>query len=74
MLGEHGLRVLRKIFWAKEGGCKTRHWKTLLSKELRNCCSATSVIRALKSRRMRCAWLGGGAQRCICIQGFGGET
>jgi len=63
--------------WANEGGCKTRHWKTLLSKELHNCCSATSVIRALKSRRMRCAWHGGGGgsvggQRCI--QGFGGET
>jgi hypothetical protein len=57
--------------WAKKGGCNTRHRKTLLYKELHGYSSVTSIIRAMKSRKMRCsAWSGG--QRCI--QGFGGEA
>ena len=50
--------------WAKKGVCNTRHRKTLLNKELHDCYSATSVVRAMKSRKMRCNAGGGrGAYR-----------
>ena len=58
--------------WTREGGCKTRHWRTLLNKELHDYCSAIRIIRAMKYRRMRCVMPGGGKQRCI--QGFGGDA
>jgi hypothetical protein len=59
MLGEHGLRVLRKIFGLKREDTTQDTGKHCLIKELHDYCSAINIIRAIKSRKMRCR---GGAE------------
>jgi hypothetical protein len=51
---EHKLRVLRRIFGAKRDGV-TGGWRKLLNEELHNLYSLPSIIRIIKSRRMRWA-------------------
>jgi hypothetical protein len=46
-------RVLRRIFGPKRGEV-TGGWRKLLNEELHNLYSLASVIRMIKSRRMRC--------------------
>jgi hypothetical protein len=48
-------RVLRRIFGPKRDGV-TRGWKKLHNEELHNLYSSPSIIRIIKSRRMR--WAG----------------
>jgi hypothetical protein len=48
-------RVLRRIFGPKRDEV-TGEWRKLHNEELRNLYSSPSVIRAIKSRRMRWAW------------------
>jgi hypothetical protein len=48
-------RVLRRIFGPKRGGV-TRGWRKLHNEELHNLYSSPSIIRIMKSRRMR--WAG----------------
>jgi hypothetical protein len=45
-------RVLRRIFGAKRGGV-TGWWRKLYNEELHNSYSSPSIIRIIKSRRMR---------------------
>jgi hypothetical protein len=47
-------RVLRRIFGPKRDGV-TGGWRKLHYKELHNLCSPPSIIRIIKSRRMRSA-------------------
>jgi hypothetical protein len=47
-------KVLRRIFGLKEGEV-TGGWRILRNKELRDVYPSPSVIRIIKSRRMRCA-------------------
>jgi hypothetical protein len=47
-------RVLRRIFGPKRDEV-TGDWRTLHNEELQNLCSSPSIIRAIKSRRMRWA-------------------
>jgi hypothetical protein len=51
---EHRLRVLRKIFGPKRDEV-TGSWRKLHNEELHNLYSSPSIIRMIKSRRMRCA-------------------
>jgi hypothetical protein len=48
-------RVLRRIFRPKRDGV-TGGWRKLHNEELHNLCSSPSIIRMIKSRRMR--WAG----------------
>jgi hypothetical protein len=48
-------RVLRRIFGPKRDGV-TRGWRKLRNEELHNLYSSSSIIRIIKSRRMR--WVG----------------
>jgi hypothetical protein len=48
-------RVLRRIFGAKRDE-ETGEWRKLHNGELRDLCSSPSIIRIMKSRRMR--WAG----------------
>jgi hypothetical protein len=48
-------RVLRRIFGPKRDGV-TRGWRKLYNEELHNLYSSPSIIRIIKSRRMR--WAG----------------
>jgi hypothetical protein len=52
---EHKLRVLRRIFGSKRDGV-TGGWRNLHNEELHNLYSSPSIIRIIKSRRMR--WAG----------------
>jgi hypothetical protein len=52
---EHKLRVLRRIFGPKRDGV-TGGWRKLQNEELHNLYSSPSIIRIIKSRRMR--WAG----------------
>jgi hypothetical protein len=52
---EHRLRVLRKIFGPKRNEV-TGGWRKLGNEELHNLHSSSSIIRIIKSRRMR--WAG----------------
>jgi hypothetical protein len=52
-------RVLRRIFGLKRNEV-TGEWRKLHNKELRDLYSSTSIIRIMKSRRMR--WAGHVAQ------------
>jgi hypothetical protein len=47
--------VLRRIFGPKRDGV-TGGWRKLHNEELHNLCSSPSIIRMIKSRRMR--WVG----------------
>jgi hypothetical protein len=47
-------RVLRRIFGPKRDE-ETGGWRKLHNEELRNLYSSPSIIRMIKSRRMRCA-------------------
>jgi len=67
-------RVLRRIYEPKRDEV-TVGWRKLHNEELNDLYSSPSIIRVMKSRRMR--WAGhvarmGGEERCI--HGFGGET
>jgi hypothetical protein len=64
---EHRLKVLKRIFGPKRDEV-TGVWRTLHSEELHNLYSSPSIIRMIKSRRMR--WEGhvtrmGGKDECI---------
>jgi hypothetical protein len=48
-------RVLRRIFGPKRVEV-TGGWRKLLDEELRDSYSSSSIIRVIKSRRMRWAW------------------
>jgi hypothetical protein len=52
---EHKLGVLRRIFVPKRDGVMGG-WRELHNKELHNLYSSPSIIRIIKSRRMR--WVG----------------
>jgi hypothetical protein len=58
---EHKLRVLRRIFGPKKDGV-TGGWRKLHNVELHNLYSSPSIIRIIKSRRMKWAghvgWMG----------------
>jgi len=45
-------RVLRRIFGPKRDEL-TEEWKILHNEELNDLCSSPSIVRVLKSRRMR---------------------
>jgi hypothetical protein len=47
-------RVLRRIFGPKRDEV-TGEWRKLHNEELRDLCSSASIIRMIKSRRMRCS-------------------
>jgi hypothetical protein len=55
MLLGFGNRVLRKIFERKRDEV-TKGWRKLRNEELHNLYSSSSIIRMIKSRRMRWAW------------------
>jgi hypothetical protein len=46
-------RVLRRLFGPKRDGV-TGEWRKLHNEEFRDLCSSPSIIRIIKSRRMRC--------------------
>ena len=66
-------RVLRRIFGPKRDEV-TRKWRKLHNEELNDLYSSPTIIRVIKSRRMR--WMGRVARMGeeMCIQGFDGET
>jgi hypothetical protein len=45
-------KVLRKIFWSERDNV-TGGWRKLHKEELHDLCSSPSIIRIIKSRRMR---------------------
>jgi hypothetical protein len=47
------VRVLRRIFGPKRDGVTGRGWRKLHNEELHNLHSLLSIIRIIKSRRMR---------------------
>jgi hypothetical protein len=64
---EHGLkmlenRVLRRIFGPKRDEV-TGEWRKWHNEELRDLYSSPSIIRIIKSRRMRCSTNGGEEER-----------
>jgi hypothetical protein len=48
--------VLRRIFGPRRDDRMTGGWRGLHSEELYNLYPATSIIRMVESRAMRCAW------------------
>jgi hypothetical protein len=66
-------RVLRRIFGPKRDEV-TGEWIKLHTEELHDLYSSPTIVRVIKSRRMRWAGhvarMGGGERR---VQGFGGE-
>ena len=67
-------RMFRRIFGSKRDEV-TREWRKLRIEELSDLYSSPSIVRVVKSGRMRraghVARIGGGENR---VQGFGGET
>ena len=63
-------RVLRRIFGPKKVEV-TAHWRKLHNEELNDLYCSPSIVRVIKSRKMRWAGLVGGE---MCIQGFDVET
>jgi hypothetical protein len=55
-------RVLRRIFGPKRDEM-TRDWRKFHNEELRDLYSSPSIIRIIKSRRMRCSTNGGEVER-----------
>jgi hypothetical protein len=53
--GGFGNRVLRRIFGSKRDEV-TRDWRKLHKEKLHNLYSSSSIIRMIKSRRIRWAW------------------
>jgi hypothetical protein len=51
---KHRLRVLRRIFEPKRNGL-TGGWRKLNNEELHSLCSSPSIIRMMKSRRIKYA-------------------
>jgi hypothetical protein len=72
---EHRLRVLRRIFGPKRDE-ETGGWRKLHNEELHNFYYSPSIIRMIKSRRMR--WAGHVARmvekRNECIYDIGGKA
>jgi hypothetical protein len=66
-------RVLRKICGPKREKA-TGEWIKLHNEELNYLYSSSTIVRAMKSRRMR--WAGHVARMMgeRCVQGFGGKT
>jgi len=65
--------VLRKIFGSKREEVR-RECRKLHNEELYDLYSSTNIIRAIKSRRLRCVrHVFTNRRRDNCIQGFGGE-
>ena len=65
--------MLRRIFGPKRDEV-TGEWKKLHDEELNDLYCSPSIVRVIKSRRMKWAehvTCGGGER---CLQGFGGET
>jgi hypothetical protein len=70
---ERRLRVLRRVFGPKRENV-TGEWRKLHNEELNDLYFFPSIVRVVKSRRMRwgaCGMYGGGEW---CAQGVGGET
>jgi hypothetical protein len=63
-------RVLRKIFGPKRE--EDGSWRKLHNVELHSLYSSPSIVRVIKSRRMRCAGHVASMERCL--QGFGWEA
>jgi hypothetical protein len=63
-------RVLRGIFGAKRDAI-SGEWRKLHNEELHDLYPSLTIVRVLKSRRMRWAGHAGGER---CVQGFGGKT
>jgi hypothetical protein len=66
-------RVLRRIFGSKRDEV-TREWRKLHDEELNDLYSSFSIVRMIKSRRMRGAGHVAHEGQERCIQGLGGET
>jgi hypothetical protein len=68
-------RVLRRIFGSKKDGV-TGEWRRLHNEELHNLYSSPSIIRIIKSRRMRWAGrvarMGENKSKAILVTGRGG--
>jgi hypothetical protein len=67
-------RVLGRIFGPKRDEM-TGEWRKYHNEELHDLYSSLNIVRAIKSRRMRCGGAyseDGGGERCV--QKFGGET
>ena len=64
--------MLRGIFGPKRGEV-AGEWRKLHNEELNDLYTSRTIVRVIKSRRMR--WTGHVARMGECyIQGFGGET
>jgi acyl-coenzyme A synthetase/AMP-(fatty) acid ligase len=65
--------VFRGVFGPKRDEA-TREWRKLHNKELNHLCSLPTILRVVKSRRMR--WVEHVASMGVerCAQGVGGET
>jgi hypothetical protein len=69
-----GNRVLRRIFGLKRDEV-TGGWRKLYNEELHNLCSSPSIIRMIKSRKMR--WAGDVARtggKRNALYDFGGKA
>jgi hypothetical protein len=62
--------VLRRVFGGKRDRV-TGEWRKLHTEKLRDLYSSRTIVRVIKSRRMKCCSDGGGERT---VQGFDGET
>jgi hypothetical protein len=65
--------VLRRIFGPKRNEVK-REWRKLHNKELNDLYSSPSIVRVIKSRRMRWTRHAARMGEKRCVYSFGGET